>query len=381
MCLADPEKRSNKSQNQNQSLSSPPTNHGGTSKLVNMAESQHSNSQSQSQSLTSNPKRLSRRSHSFTEASTHFFTGTLLSVFFFVFAAYFPFVLAPDAATATYHIASFDYDKDLSFFDNTAWTWATDYGLAIAMFLIICSFPATTVQTQTSSNGTVQKNTRTIAHVMVRRSQCMLACYMISVTAGGLAHQFYTTLETRGTWSFRLLWTICVGTVTAAPAFMGSIATELNHIDWETESSSSVHSTRPIVPPSIPAWVWAAYATCSTAIVAWGGMSYQRPACDIFVAGVTQTPSTFYVMIVLGYGLLRHPISTWTRAWGAVGFILNAPLLPMYPLLVQYTDWSLGAVNTLLHTWLLVAWSSQGLSLRQVAMALHKFDEKAQKTS
>jgi len=290
-----------------------------------------------------------------------------------------PFFLAPEAALATYQFAGFGYDADLSHFDNTPWTWATDYGLALVMACLIFSFPKTCYTTTTAT-------TTTIAHVHVRRSQGMLACYMISVFAGGLAHQFYTTLESRGYLSFRILWIICVGTVTAAPAFMGSIATELNHLDREitqqaatTKETSSSSSTIITMIPAIPAWIWSAYAVCSTLIVAWGGMSYQRPACDIFMAGVTQTPSTFYVMLVLGYGLQQHyhfgrSISKWTRLIGAVGFILNAPLLPMYPMLVQYTDWSLGSVNALLHAWLCVAWSTQGLCLRKVAMALDEYD-------
>jgi hypothetical protein len=42
----------------------------------------------------------------------------------------------------------------------------------------------------------------------------------------------------------------------------------------------------------------------------------------------------------------------------------------MYPLLVQYTDWSLASVNTLLHSWLCVAWSMQGISMQHVIQAL-----------
>lgn len=49
-----------------------------------------------------------------------------------------------------------------------------------------------------------------------------------------------------------------------------------------------------------------------------------------------------------------------------IGFIGNAPLLPLYPLLVQYTDWTLASINTLLHSWLLVMWGMQGLSLWHV---------------
>jgi hypothetical protein len=121
--------------------------------------------------------------------------------------------------------------------------------------------------------------------------------------------------------------------------------------------------TLPIIPESF----WIAYAICVTAIVVAGGFSFQRPACDIFFVGITQFPSTFFIMLILYAGLQKYgSIHPGVRAWGCVGFILNAPLLPLYPLLVQYTDWSLGFINTLLHTWLLIAWTSQGLALRHV---------------
>ena len=75
-------------------------------------------------------------------------------------------------------------------------------------------------------------------------------------------------------------------------------------------------------------------------------------------------------MLVLGMGLPMSSLPKWARIAGVLGFILNAPLLPLYPLLVQYTSWSTSRINTLLHTWLLVAWALQGISLRQVELAL-----------
>lgn len=334
-----------------------------------------------------------RRSHSFSEASVQVSAGVLLSVFFVVFAIYFPFILAPKAAEATYHLAWFEYSAELSHFDNTFWTWGTDYFLALAMAILIWSFPKTTRRSKSSGSTTSSTTTTTvsetsisISHVHTFRSQGMLFCYLLSVLAGGAAHQNYLTVESQGHWSFRFLWTICVGTVTLAPLFMGSIATELNHIDRETrgidketlapKSTSSIWTldrNGRIVVPSVPAWFWLGYAICSLLIVMWGGISFQRPACDIFVAGITQSPSTFYLMAMFLVGLPQFPnIPRWTRVLGAASFILNAPLLPIYPLLVQYTDWELGTVNLFLHSWLFVTWSIQGLTLRQMAIALEQ---------
>lgn len=204
------------------------------------------------------------------------------------------------------------------------------------------------------------------SRILALRSRGLLICYCCSVLAGGVAHQYYTTLQSRNTWHFRFLWTICVGSVTVASAWMGCLGTELARIDRTADGG--VAATRGI--PLLPEWFWAAYGTGATIACAAGSMSFQRPACDIFIAGITQFPSTFYVMLLLGVGLPTVPVPKWARLMGLIGFILNAPLLPMYPLLVQYTTWSTASINTLLHTWLLTAWGLQGLCLRRVEQAL-----------
>jgi len=122
-------------------------------------------------------------------------------------------------------------------------------------------------------------------------------------------------------------------------------------------------------------------ATCAL-----GYISFKRPACDIFIAGITQFPSTFYCLGAL-----------WLRKWAKsaedkkndespidlvrlpyrmmyyIGFIGNAPLLPMYPVLVQYSGMSLAGVNTLLHTWLMVMWGMQGISLLHLCNCMSSY--------
>jgi hypothetical protein len=109
-------------------------------------------------------------------------------------------------------------------------------------------------------------------------------------------------------------------------------------------------------------------------------MSYKRPACDIFIAGITQFPTTAYCVVALASGSsrrwpTRHSTASSSssscdnptaassssssspidlvrlpyRIMYYAGFVGNSPLLPMYPLLVQYSGMSLGAINTLLH--------------------------------
>jgi hypothetical protein len=218
---------------------------------------------------------------------------------------------------------------------------------------------------------------------------------MISVLAGGMAHQTFTTIALQNTMAFRFLWTICVGAVAMASAFMGAAASSLLQYDTTskrsngniTSSSSSQWSLHKFVP-ILPVSFWFVYAIGITGFVMIGGFSFQRPACDIFVVGITQFPSTFYMMLVLySFGGTTDSYSTTSTSHGKAsnshtvmtlsnrmkyiaccGFILNAPLLPLYPILVQYTNWSLGMINTLLHTWLLMAWTCQGMSLRQISV-------------
>lgn len=292
-----------------------------------------------------NPRKLIRRQSSVSEASVQLTGGSLASALVTLFSVYFPFMLAPWAASETYHYAFYEYDAGTSHFDNTPWTYGTDYFLAVCLGSLLMSIATT----------------RHVSSVHAWRSRGLLACYMLSVLAGGVAHQFYTTLEMRNTWHFRALWTVCVGLVCFASTFMGSIGAEIVRHDHVRDLTTI---------PCVPEWFWVAFGTFTTGVCVAGGISFQRPACDIFIAGITQFPSTFYMMVILTFGLPTHPLPKWARVLGVTGFILNAPLLPMYPLLVQYTNLSLAAVNTLLHTWLLTAWGLQGLALRQIEICL-----------
>ena len=274
-----------------------------------------------------------------------FLGGFVIALGTVVFSLWFPYFLTPDAASKTYLPAFWKYDPELSHFDNSAWTYGTDYALTIVMALLAysCLSASTSVETR----------------ALRLRSAGLLICYAVSVTAGGWAHQHYTTLEARNSLSFRVLWTICVGTVTAAGGFMGSCASE-------------VSARFAVLPSRVPEALWFGFGLGTTLVCVLGGLSFQRPACDIFVAGTTQSPPTFFLMAVVGCTMTRKncPINFIMKLVCLVGFIANAPLLPMYSLLIQYTDWSLAAVNTLLHCWLLVSWTKQALSLRHFIVAL-----------
>jgi len=334
---------------------------------------------------------LRQSSSTLSDAATHGFhltIGSAAAYLTVLFSLYFPFVLAPWAASQTYHNAFFEYDDDLNHFDNDIWTYGTDYILALCMFLLakninyIHTEPNMKRAKSSSFHGDFGDEEIIVGRAHHKWwSRGLLSSYMLSVLAGGLAHQFYTTIESRNHWSFRLLWTCCVGTVTAASGFMGAIGAELVRQDTVIRHKQAPGKRSPRgrfdwVMPNLPEVFWIGFGVLATGVVIGGGFSFQRPACDIFIAGITQFPSTFYMMLIFTFGLSSMPtVRPWARIVGVLGFILNAPLLPLYPLLVQYTDWSLASVNTLLHTWLLVAWSMQGISLRHVGQALQRAAE------
>ena len=322
------------------------------------------------------------------------------------FSLILPFVLAPSAAIQTYVWAQYMYHTTRSSFDNTIWTYGTDYFLALCMMTLIHMIPSSVSSSSTSgSRSDNHKSTSTSPSsfdTTAFYTRGLLASYMISVLAGGLAHQMFTTVALQNTTAFRFLWTICVGAVAMASAFMGAAASSLLQYDMTsktnrnieaTSSSSSKWSLYHFVP-ILPVSFWFVYAFGITSFVMIGGFSFQRPACDIFVVGITQFPSTFYMMMVLySFGgdyntttkattttttmdnNVMITLSNRTKYIACCGFILNAPLLPLYPILVQYTNWSLGMINTLLHTWLLIAWTCQGMSLRQIGLQLISLQE------
>lgn len=290
-------------------------------------------------------------------------SGILAASVVAVFSTYFPFWSDPtmgQVSPTIYQRSSYRYHAD-SIFDNTPLTYITDYMLAMVMGAwVICMGISQTHSNKTLSEQPDLQLRQKLLDEHIFRSRGLLFTYLVSVTAGGLAHQYFTTVESRNTTLFRILWTICVGTVTAASGWMGSIGTVWAKLDQLNRCGSV---------PVVPEVFWIAFSVVTTFIVAMGGWSYQRPACDTFVAGITQFPSTFYVMTLIWKGLPLLPLSTNYRRRGAFAWILNAPLLPLYPILIS-TALEVGQINAILHACLCVAWSSQGSVLRTVAHSM-----------
>jgi hypothetical protein len=173
-----------------------------------------------------------RQSSSMVEAAVthgfHLTIGSAISYLTVLFSLYFPFMLAPWAASQTYHNAFWEYHVDLNHFDNTAWTYGTDYLLTVCMFVLAQKINYITPTSTTTNSKRTDEDLAMVGRAQHKWwSRGLLWSYMLSVLAGGLAHQFYTTSDSRNSLSFRILWTCCVGTVTAASGFMGAIGTEL----------------------------------------------------------------------------------------------------------------------------------------------------------
>lgn len=279
------------------------------------------------------------------------------------FSLTFPFILWYEGATKYYMKASYHYDEINTFFDNTIWTYGTDYGIGVVMLI-----------------GAIHCWKCVQGYPNLRfLSSGLLICYFLSVLFGGYAHQTYMTLDSLNTTSFRIVWTICVGTVTLAGGFIGAIGTELG--------TSLNGMEKRLKIPLLPQYFWALWGIYLTTVCAMGGISFKRPACDIFIAGTTQSFPTFYtVLIVLNYywsrsypsknpslfkfvSEIQHRSSNTHRLFFALAFLLNAPLLPAYPVLLS-TGFSLGTVNAILHSNLLAAWGLQYWSLWKFCVAL-----------
>mmetsp|Transcript_14535 Transcript_14535/g.40400 ORF Transcript_14535/g.40400 Transcript_14535/m.40400 type:complete len:366 (+) Transcript_14535:200-1297(+) len=288
-------------------------------------------------------------------SSSSVLTGILHGIGWMVVAMNLPFyVSGEETFNKIYLKAFYDYDPKISLFDNTIWTYGSDYVLAVMTAGTGCWILWTSNRADT-----------VIANKLAWVSAAMLFLYAISVTTGGIAHHTFLTVESRNSLSFRVLWTICVGTVYMAPMAMGMIANECLRIFQSRSNCPPLLKQMPCLMDSY----WLCYGAVGTMTCICGYMSYQRPACDIFIAAITQTPCTFYFMGILY--LLEDPVITnGVKIPGLIGFIINAFLLPLYPALVVTFGWSLGGTNALLHTNLFIAWFLQGLTLQRIVKAL-----------
>ncbi|KAL7555288.1 hypothetical protein ACHAWF_018991 [Thalassiosira exigua] len=298
-----------------------------------------------------------------------------MSVFVLEFSLWFPFVIpgVASAAKVTYEFAWFEYDPVHTKFDNTPWTYNTDYLLTAVMSVLAVRCLACR-----APDGCASKDRASLRLRLYSAS--LLVCYGISTLAGAWAHQHFTSVEDLNTPRFRVFWFLCMGNVSFASCYMGLIGREVQ----------KVFGVKGAIPLG-PWWFWPAYGSYMALTCGLGYISFKRPACDIFIAGITQFPTTFYCLGALGLrrwpsrkskkdapeasspiNLVRLPY----RIMYYVGFIGNSPLLPLYPVLVQHSGMSLAGINTLLHSWLMVMWGLQGISLIHLCTAMSSYKTK-----
>ena len=160
---------------------------------------------------------------SLTSSLSSFLLVAILSASSLIFSLWLPFGIPlfgiSSSAKLTYVPARYEYDDVYTRFDNTIWTYGTDYGLAVFMTIlsVLCNRYAGRGETTSSSRK------------LSSYSSGLLLCYAISTLFGGYSHMTYgrddvSELNARG---FRFSWTITVGFVSFASAFMGLIGREV----------------------------------------------------------------------------------------------------------------------------------------------------------
>mgnify|MGYP003386000130 FL=1 len=105
---------------------------------------------------------------------------------------------------------------------------------------------------------------------------------------------------------------------------------------------------------------WIVWGYVLLMLITLGGLSCVRPACDIFLAGVTQSIPVFYLQYCLYVTTFcHHTLSRVTFGLLFIGVILNAPLIVLYPHLLDM--FGAPITNVCLHATLLLSWGSQGV--------------------
>jgi len=314
--------------------------------------------------------------------------GVAAGVAAFKFSLYFPYLLTPEAAEAIYIPASYSYNAEKkSLFCNSAWTYATDYALVPVMFYLVNKIITSNADNNNSSTQSREESTITPRTTIIRlkyRACTLLLLCAISFTGGGVAHQFFTTIESRNMKVFRFLWTIVIGAVCAAGGVLGAFASELARLGiFSYGDEANNNSKKALLGHLVPSDLfWVGYSGLLVTTCAFGRMSYQRPAADTFVAAVSQAPPHFFLMAIVG---IVGTSNSWrnTAACNAALTIkdvlacnlrlaMNSCLLPTYALVLYRTNIPARYLNASLHAWLCACYSLQCSSFRKIIKAFEK---------
>lgn len=286
----------------------------------------------------------------------------------YTFALWFPFTYDPSAKDEFYVPARYNYDPINTRFDNTPWTYVTDYIIFLWM-----TFGCIAMR-----NLGKKLSTKVAGELELRKicddTSTLLGLYAVSVLVGGFCHSFFIDIEQMNSWTFRFLWSITVGSVTYGGCYIGLIGSNFSNFLLILNNERRYQKGEKImtsIPSSlVPArWFWHFFGFYLTATCVAGGMSYKRPAADIFIAGVCQfIPSAYAVFSALFVFLETnkkhqniYSFPEYVIILYITGFLLNTPLLPSYPVLLR-TKLQLSTVNTIMHVILSISWGMQFLS-------------------
>jgi hypothetical protein len=303
----------------------------------------------------------------------------VFTVAMLLLSRFFPPLTAVFFGSKLYTPAWFQYDSKPRF-DDTVLTYGTDYGIFVVMG--VCTVLLLQVR-QTPEN-----------RKLVLASALLIGSYALSTGAGALCH--HVLAKNLNSAAFRFWWRLCVGCVAAGGGLMGSAASEIAGMaqlrtvaaseEAEAEAEAEPGSPAPTPAPApaqggepeatelnyrlpvVPHFFWAAYGAAILVANTVGFFSMKQPACDIFCVGVSQAPSTMYLIAALyarkdwgAMGVRRR-----ARRVLLIGALANIVLLPAYDF-ANFLRLPLGVINLALHTTLLASWGSQAYGLLHFA--------------
>ena len=191
------------------------------------------------------------------------------------------------AAQKTFIPASYQYDDQNTYFDNTFLTYGTDY--ILCLFMLYASYKCYSTHIGLGYKGSA-----------------LFGLYAMSVFCGGYAHSNFFTVESMNSMEFRIWWVICVGTVTAAGGFMGMCGSELCSIlHEENKYATTIHEKKMIDNGGgdggnllftlerrfrvghVRYSLWWFYGIFMTIVCIIGEISYKRPAWYVLVDNVS----------------------------------------------------------------------------------------------
>ena len=246
---------------------------------------------------------------------------------------------------AVYRPAWWVFDSTHARFDGTSLSWSTDLVMA-------ATFVFNVLQCRES-------------HPILRWSSWNYVLSALSSIGGCTGHVFFGSLVADGRdfdasldvslnrTGFRLNWIATIGLLAAAAAPTGVLAS------WFAAQTAPRPHHAAWRPPVVAPIVWWLYVAGCCMCICVGGISFQRPAADVLLAGSVQTIPVLYLVWA------SRPWWTTQLLLGATG---SAVLIALYHVLFHaFPTVSLGAINCVCHLLVAVFMVIHGMAFRAVA--------------